>query len=90
MRSSSRPFALSSCISVALYSLLSLCVYLLICHCRELGTVPPKADLKQEAIVLMHSKRIEVLKQKLDSMEQESAHSLTAGTYHQSMCTDDH
>ncbi len=47
---------------------------------RELGTVPPQADLKQEAIILMQSKRIDVLKQKLDEIEQEKATSLGAGT----------
>ncbi len=48
---------------------------------RELGTVPPQADLKQEAIILMQSKRIDVLKQKLDEIEQEKATSLGAGVY---------
>lgn len=48
---------------------------------RELGTVPPQADLKQEAIVLMQRRRIDVLKQKLDQIEQEKSSSLAAGVY---------
>ncbi len=50
-----------------------LCVY------RELGEIPPQANLKEEAIILMQSKRIDVLKQKLDQIDQEKSSSLAAG-----------
>ncbi len=79
-------------IAFIVYTQLTTCVYsiskwyvhtCMYCQCffvhRELGTVPPQADLKQEAIILMQTKRIDILKQKLDQMEQEKSFALAAG-----------
>lgn len=49
--------------------------------CSELGTVPLEGDVKQEAIILMQSKRIDVLKKKLEDVEKEKAISLTTGVF---------
>lgn len=47
----------------------------------ELGTVPPVADMKQETIILMLHKRIEILKEKLEDAENTRTQALTAGTF---------
>lgn len=46
---------------------------------RELGQDLPEGDSRQEAVLVMLGRRVEVLKQKLQELEKEQQERLTAG-----------
>ena len=46
---------------------------------RELGQELPEGDSRQEAVLVMLGRRLEVLKEKLTGMEKEHQERLTAG-----------
>ena len=47
--------------------------------CRELGGEVPEGDSRQEAVLVMLGRRVEVLKEKLKGLEKEHQQRLTAG-----------
>lgn len=46
---------------------------------RELGAELPEGDSRQEAVLVMLGRRVEVLKEKLKGLEKEHQQRLTAG-----------
>ena len=49
------------------------------CSIRELGGEVPEGDSRQEAVLVMLARRVEVLKEKLKGLEKEHQQRLTAG-----------
>ena len=47
--------------------------------CRELGTELPEGDSRQEALLLILGRRVDVLRSKLEELEKEHSEQLSAG-----------